>query len=822
MHARRGSLVAGFVGLALIAALASGCRLPDLHADEELEPELAQTSFLYDARGRLITRFHAEEDRVPVTFERIPPHVRDAVVAIEDRRFYQHRGVDLRAVLRAVRENYRSGEVVEGGSTITQQYVKNALIGGSERTLARKLREAVLAWQLEKDLSKDEILTRYLNTVYFGRGAYGIQAAAKTYFSKSVWQLTVPEAALLAGLIATPGHYDPVDHPGRARFRRNTVLVEMLEVGKLDREAFEAARRSGLRLHLPPATERFEAAYFVDLVKRWFLESRRFGETYTQRYNLLFKGGLRIHTSIDLDLQRAAEDAVGQVLAFRGDPHAAMAVVDPRTGHLRALVGGRDFFSQTDPVAQVNLATGHGGNGRPAGSAFKPFALVAALEQGISPQRLYPSPSSMTFQLPRGSTPPTWSPSNFNGSSYGTITLEQATIDSVNVAYAQVIRDLGEGDLFLGAAEMVRTARRMGVRSELDAVPSAVLGINAVTPLEMASAYVPLANGGTYVPPVAVTRIEDAEGRLVYRARPKARPAIRPPIAYVANQILQKVVQLGTGTSANIGRPVFGKTGTGQDHRDAWFVGGIPQLVTAVWVGFPRARVRMEYPRVRISAVTGGSWPAQIWRIFMLRATRGMAIKAFPQSVSEYVELDVDITRGCLPNRFTPPSVIRTVRYLSGTQPTRTCTEPREYQPLDVPSVIGLSAEDAEDLLEDSGFLVAVEEARSGQPAGTVIAQIPAAGEQALQASTVTIRVAVPRPPPKGQTFPVPDVTGLPEADAVATLEGAGFAVQVLVDDECQPDDAGCDAVPGIVWKQSPRAGGQADEGSTVRIRVNP
>jgi len=822
MHARRGPLVAGLVGLALLAALAPACRLPDLHTQEELEPELAQTSFLYDAEGRLITRFHAEEDRVPVTFEQVPPHVRDAVVAIEDKRFYRHRGVDLRAVLRAVRENYRSGEVVEGGSTITQQYVKNALIGGSERTLARKLREAVLAWQLEKDLSKDEILTGYLNTVYFGRGAYGIQAAAKTYFSSSVWQLTLPQAALLAGLIAAPGYYDPVDHPGRARFRRNTVLVEMLEAGMLERGAFRAARRSGLRLRLRPATERFEAAYFVDFVKRWFLASPRFGETFTQRYNLLFKGGLRIHTSIDLDLQRAAEDAIGQVLAFRGDPHAAMAVMDPRTGQVRALVGGRDFFSPTDPVAQVNLATGQGGSGRPAGSAFKPFALVAALEQGIPPQRLYASPSSMTFELPPGSTPRIWTPSNFNGSSYGTITLEQATIDSVNVAYAQVLRDLGDGDLFRGAAEMVHTARRMGIRSELDAVPSAVLGINPVTPLEMASAYVPIANGGTYIPPVAVTRIEDARGRLVFRARPRTRPAIRPPVAYVANQILQKVVQLGTGTSANIGRPVFGKTGTGQDHRDAWFVGGIPQLVTAVWVGFPRARLRMEYPRVRIAAVTGGSWPAQIWRIFMLKATQDMPIMAFPQSVSEYVELEVDITRGCLPNRFTPPSVIQTVRYLSGTQPTRTCTEPRAYQALDVPSVIGLSAADAEDLLEASGFLVSVEREQSGQPEGTVIGQTPAAGERALQASTVTIRVAVPRPPPKGQTLPVPDVTGLPEADAVATLEGAGLSVEVLVGAECPPDEPGCDAVPGIVWRQSPPAGGQAPEGSTVRIRVNP
>ncbi|MBI4259299.1 MAG: transglycosylase domain-containing protein [Actinobacteria bacterium] len=832
MHARRGPLVAGVAGmsrlstlgsLVALALLAQACRLPQIDTDSAVAEPLALTSFLYAADGSLITRFHAEQDRVPVTSEQIPEVLRDAVVAIEDRRFFDHRGIDVRAVLRAVKTNYDEGDIVEGGSTITQQYVKNAVVG-TERSLARKWREALVAWRLEDEMSKDQILTGYLNTVYFGKGAYGIQAAAKTYFDKPVWKLDLDESALLAGLISAPARYDPIEHPGQAVFRRNTVLVEMLKLGMITREAFEEARAADLAVRPRVGEERYFAPYFVEHFKRWFLSNPRFGDTYTQRYNLLFKGGLRIHTTLDPELQRAAEDAISQILVYPEDPYAAMTVIDPRTGHVKAVVGGRDFFSPTDPVAQVNLATGEGGTGRGGGSSFKLFALVAALEKGITPQTVYGSPPSITLSLPSGSHPSTWSPANYEGAPTGSMTLEQATIDSINTVYAQVVRDLGNGDLFRGAQEMVKVARRMGVRRELKAVPSAVLGANPVTPLDMASAYGPIATGGMLAPPVFVERIEDRDGELLYEAPDRREQVVGGQVAFVVNQILQKVVQLGTGSNANIGRPAFGKTGTGADYTDAWFVGGIPQLVASVWVGFPQGRVPMTYPTVRIPRVTGGSWPAQIWRVFMVNATEGMRIEQFPRPEVNYVTVRVDALRGCLANRYTPPYLIQEIQYIAGTEPTEVCTEPSSYEPIGVPSLVGLTEAEARDLLRWTGFQVAVETEVSDQPEGTVVAQDPPAGHELLMASTVTIVVAVPAGgsgAPRGKVV-VPDVVGLTRDEAVAALQAVGLEVSVILDTECAPADEGCEPEPGLVWKQSADPGTRAPAGSTIAISVEP
>jgi penicillin-binding protein 1A len=740
MHARRGTLVAAVLALVIAG---SSCRLPQVDEDTGAGQREALTSFLYAADGSLITRFHAEQDRVPVASHQIPQTIKDAVVAIEDRRFYEHRGIDLRAIVRAAYVNVSEGRLVEGGSTITQQYVKNT-VAGRDRSLSRKLREALLAWRLERDLDKDEILTRYLNAVYFGRGAYGIQAAAKTYFSRPVWEVNLPQAAVLAGLIASPADFDPVEHPGAALNRRNEVLIQMLDLEMIDRATFDRATAAPIDVQLRPLTERYPAAYFVDHFKRWFLRNPEFGETFTQRYNLLFAGGLRIHTTLDPDLQRMAEDAVDQVLAYPTDPYGAVTVMNPRNGHVKAMVGGRDFFSTEDPVAQVNLATGDGGTGRPSGSAFKPFALVAALEHGIPPQQIYSAPRSITFALPLGSSPASWSPENYEGTGGGRMTLEQATIDSVNTVYAQLVRDLGGGDLFVGAQALVEVAQRMGVQSPLQAVPSAVLGVNPVTPLDMASAYGSLATGGLAHPPVIVSVIEGPDGTVLYESEDHPRSVVDPNVASVTNQILQKVVQEGTGAVANIGRPAFGKTGTGAHWRDAWFIGGIPQLVAAVWVGFPSGGVEMSAPAVRIPHVTGGSWPAQIWRVFMLNAARGLPVLEFPDPGVQYVSVSIDTSRGCVANPFTPPSLIRTMDFVAGTEPRDVCQEPTAYQELPVPSVIGLFVEQAERLLSGSGFDVSVLREPSSQPEGSVLRQTPGAGERALQASTIIITVAGP------------------------------------------------------------------------------
>lgn len=822
-------LTAGLVGLAIVA---TACSLPELDEERALSPPLAQTSFLFAGDGSLITELHAGENRVVVPLRKIPPVVRDAVVAVEDKRFYEHRGIDARALLRAAYVDVTAGRVLEGGSTITQQYVKNTVVG-TDRTLERKVEEAVLAWQLEQDLTKDQILARYLNTVYFGEGAYGIQAAAESFFSKPATDLRLTEAALLAGLISSPADYNPVRHPGEAKRRRNRVLAAMREQGKIGPERFERARHAPLRLQMPPDGQPYPAPYFVDYVKDWFLANPRFGETQQDRYDLLFRGGLRIFTTIDPRLQGLAEEAIDEVLPYATDPRAAMTVLDPRTGEIRAMVGGRNYFSPRDRFAKLNLATG-GSTGRQAGSAFKPFALVAALEDGVTPETVYPAPGSLQIPLPYGQV---WDVQNYDGASSGSLSVERATVNSVNTVYAQLILDVGPG-------KVTRVAERMGIRccrrtaapdADLQANPAAVLGTNEVNTLEMASAYGTLATGGYHFPPVPVSRIETPTGQVLYEATPKGTLAVEPGVASVAVDILQEAVQYGTGSYANIGRPQFGKTGTAQVWRDAWFVGAVPQLVAAVWAGFPQGQIPMCCGRVRISRVTGGSWPAQIWRAFMVGATEGLPPIEFPTPKVRYVTLAVDVTQGCLPNRYTPPGNIEEQRFIVGTEPKRRCGEPSSYAEVGVPSVIGLGRFEAERVLEQAGFYSTVITQTSSLPAGTVIGQNPPPGTIAQVTSIVRIVVSngqgapapAPEPSPSPEPAPsgkvgVPSVVGMTRASAVNTLEAAGFAVAVVRQRQCDPADAGCDYDPGVIWWQSPAGGVKAAPGSTVTIRVNP
>ena len=820
MSARRRGFVLGIV--ALVAA-ASACDVPNLEQEVATAPSLPQTSFLFAADGTLITALHAEQNRVVVPSSKIPQNIRNAVVAVEDKRFYDHMGIDLKALLRAAYVDATTGRIVEGGSTITQQYVKNAYTG-DEQTLSRKFREAVLAYQLERTVSKNEILAKYLNTVYFGNGAYGIQAAAETYFDRPASELNLPQAALLAGLIAAPADYDPVARPEFATARRNQVLGQMQELGLIGPAGYANAVRRPVRLHMRQSEEHYLAPHFVDYFKEWFLSNPRFGETVQDRYNLLFKGGLRIQTTLVPTLQQQAERAVNSILTFGSDPYGALTVIDPRTGYIKAMVGGRDYWSKTDRYARVNLAAG-GITGRQAGSAFKPFALVAALEHGISPGQSFGG-SSVAVPLLEGTV---WTPGNAEGGSYGYLSLESATINSVNVAYVNIEKAIGDGDIYLGSERVVEAARRMGIRcctrttspdAPLTPVPSAVLGTNEVNTVEMASAYGTLANGGAHVAPTPVVSITTPDGKTLYQSRPNPKQVVNPAIATVADQIMQKVVLYGTGTAANIGRPQIGKTGTAQNYSDAWFVGAIPQMVAAVWVGFPQGQIPMAYPNVRISRVYGGTWPAQIWRAFMVNATQGLPIRQFPVSNVRYVTLRIDVTQGCLANPYTPPMNIDTETFIVGTEPhLRVCREPTSYQLLPVPSVIGLKEGPATSLLQSGGFRVKVVYSASDQRPGTVIAQDPAAGQRALQTSTVTITVAEREEP---STPTVPNVTGMTEGAATSTLRNAGFDVSVQHEPQCDEADPACDYQKGIVWAQTPAAGTTAEAGSTVTILVNP
>jgi penicillin-binding protein 1A len=728
------------LGLVVLTVAGTACGLPEL---EEAEPrQLAQTSFLYAADGSLITELHAGEDRVVLGYAQMPQSIKDAVVAIEDKRFWYHHGVDGRALLRAAYINVRSGEIVEGGSTITQQLVKNLYVG-DEDTLGRKIDEAALAWQLEEKLTKEQILAKYLNTVYFGQGAYGVQAAARQFFDVEAKDLTISQAATLAGSIAAPNDFDPAQHRKRAHRRRSEVLDAMLVQDLIEQAAHDRAGSQPIRLSPPDEVVKYDEPYFVDYFKEWFLSNPKFGKTRPDRYDLLFNGGLRITTTLDPELQGYAERAVHGILIYNNDPYGAMTVIDPRTGYVRAMVGGRNYWDERAEFAKLNLATG-GSSGRQAGSSFKPFALVAALENGISPQTVFAAPSSIEIPLDNGQV---WPVHNSEGGSYGSLTLEDATINSVNTVYAQLIDRLGP-------EKVVETAQRMGIRccrrvsepsgkeSPLKAYPSAVLGANEVNTLEMASAYGTLANGGIHVQPTPVISITDARGNSLFEAQSDGTRVVDPKVVAVADDILQKAVLFGTGTNAIIDRPQIGKTGTEDNYTNAWFAGAIPQLTAAVWVGYPEANLSMQPPRTRIT-VFGGTWPAQIWRLFMTNATDGMPKKDFPTPDVDYVNVAVDTTQDplCLPNQFTLPQNIDTIPFIEGTEPTRTCKEPSSAQQVSVPSVIGLGQTAAEDLLRRAGFFVELRLAVSTQPVGVVIAQSPQAGTSAYQTSTVRITV---------------------------------------------------------------------------------
>ncbi|HEX6261481.1 MAG TPA: PBP1A family penicillin-binding protein [Actinomycetota bacterium] len=796
------------VRLALAASLLAGaCGLPTLEAERARPRPLPQTSFIYASDGTLLTALHAEQDRVVIGPRLIPRVMKDAVVAVEDQRFWTHGGVDLKAMIRAAAANVREGAIVQGGSTITQQYVKNT-ITGDERSIDRKMKEALLAFQLEQEMSKEEILAGYLNTVYFGQGAYGIQQAAREFFSKPARKLNLVESATLAGMIASPATYDPVDNPKRAIRRRNDVLERMYEQGTLERDRYLRARTRRLGLRLRPEDSEYPAAHFVEYVKRQILTSPRFGRTYTQRYSFLFGGGLRIQTTIDLEMQAIAEDAIDGILSQPGDPYGALTAVEPDTGFIRAMVGGRDFFAppKEERFAKVNLATG-GSTGRQAGSSFKPFALVAALENGISPQQIYQGGTSiaLTDSVCRNSPTDPWVVQNYEGSAYGSVTLEAATVASINVVYAQVIRDVGP-------RQVVDAARRMGIRSTLRPFCSSVLGSNEVNTLEMASAYGTLANLGTHIAPVAIERIEGSDGRVIFEANPRETQAVSPAVAWAATDILKGVIERGTGVAAGIGRPAAGKTGTAQQWRDAWFVGYVPQLSAAVWVGFPQGQISMVPPTTRIR-VTGGSFPAQIWRSFMLRATQGLPPRDFQQPPSDLVEVAIDVTQGCVATELTPSENIRIVEFIAGTQPTRKCVVARP-EISRVPSVIGMTVSTAYELLEGAGFAVVQRtEYDPSYAPGTVIAQEPAAGSQTETGVEITITVSTDNPP----LVDVPDVVGLYEGKAVAVLEEAGFAVQVVEADRPEKGTR-----PRKVLTQTPEPGRERPLGSTVTITINP
>ena len=764
--------------------------------------ELALTSVVYAADGSILAEFHASENRVLISYEDLPQVLIDAVVAIEDERFWEHTGVDLQAIARALVQNLKDQAISQGGSTITQQYLKNVVLT-PEVTLDRKVTEAALALRLEQGLSKEEILENYLNTVYFGNSAYGVGAAAIRYFGHEVSELSLGEAATLAGLIQAPSSYDPYVDPEAAIGRRRIVLEKMVALGWADAQDAAAADSESLRLLPRRAGQPLRYPYFTEEVKRWLLDNPAIGATATDRYNAVFRGGLRIYTTLDPIVQEAAEAAIADVIPEDG-PSAALAAVDPRSGEVRALVGGRDFYDPDDPIAQFNLATQ---GRRQPGSAFKPFVLAAALSQGQTLNSVYGGGSEV--EIPTDNGP--WLVKNYNELAYPDLTLLEATVFSVNVVYARLIQ-------VTGPDAVTELATDSGIAVDLAPLHSVALGAQEVSPLDMAAGFATFAAQGLKIERHLVTRIDTSTGVNLYEVVPVVTEVMDSTIANDVTAALTQVVARGTGQQADIGRPVAGKTGTSQEHRDAWFVGYTPELSAAVWVGYAEGAISMEPPLTPFT-VTGGTWPAQIWARFASVALSGSFELLARGDTGALVDVQIDTSTGFLAGPFCPRQHVARVQLPADSVPTVVCpihnpTGVVDVGSFDLPDVISLDLATAVRRLNEVGFLTIVEWQDGGNlRQGTIFNQFPSPGFPTQTGSVVRLIAAGPAP---GST--VPSVLGFPADQAAAELAEIGVGTDVIIQAESNPDDAA--RRPGVVWKQDPAPG--ADASGTVRLWVNP
>ena len=558
------------------------------------------TSKIFDRNNRVVGEIYLEKRNL-VPFKAIPPHVVNAFVAAEDANFYRHKGVDYLAIARAIVKDVLSGGFAQGASTITQQTVKSLFLT-PEKTIGRKLKELILAYRIEKKLTKEEILYLYLNQIYLGDGAYGVEAAAQTYFSRGVSTLTVAEGALLAGLAQAPSRYSPRNHIDKARARQRYVLRRMAEVGFLDKDAAERAYKARLAL-APPSTFRSKAAYFLEYVRNYLQD--KYGA------DAMYRSEFRIYTTIDARLQEAAYDAVTQGVRrieeankYRG-LQGALLCMDPGTGGILAMVGGVDFgASQFNRALQAR---------RQPGSAFKPIVYAAALDKG---KTLVSTVDDSPIEFSRSETE-MWKPKNYDETFLGPIPLLEALAKSRNLATVRLLNEIGV-DTAIGMA------RSLGVQSPIERNLSIALGSSGVTPLEMVTAYSTFAAGGLRPTPFFLREVQDGQGRVLERTEPKAAPAIAPETAYLTVRLMQEVLRTGTGASAGALSPnLAGKTGTTNENTDAWFIGGSPDLVAGVWVGF-------DTPASLGKRQTAASVALPIWAQFFGRALAYVPDRAFP------------------------------------------------------------------------------------------------------------------------------------------------------------------------------------------------
>ena len=680
------------VGLALVPAMQE---LSDAGTSEEAVIDLGpldQRSYVYAADGSLLTTLQAEIDRQPVPLSEIPQHTIDAVLAVEDADFYAHDGVNIRSTLRALVRNVDEGTVVQGGSTITQQVIKAEY--GDQQTLGRKAREAVLARRLEELMTKDEILERYLNTVYLGNGAYGVQAAAETYFGVGVAELNMGHSAFLAGMIANPSEFDPIRNPEASIRRRDLALQRLVEVGHLTEEQ----RAYISTAPVPAEINQFNPEtqdYFVEEVKKQLFDDPRLGATREERQNTVFRGGLRIYTTLDRKAQLLATQSRNDVLAEiapEGTPTAlvpippdpltgaprnatgAVVSIEPGTGAVRAMVGGAGFDSDKYNVTTQGRRSG--------GSTFKIFVVMALFENGYLPTDSVNGGGPCTFRDIPGMFPDPYRVENFANSGGGGGSIMSQTLRSSNCAFVR----LGQ---IVGIKNVIEQARKMGITTPLDDVVSMPLGTKEVHPIEMAAAAASIADDGVYNAPYYVDRVEGPDGRVILAHEPDPRRASSPQSARLAAEVLERNVVSGTGTRARItGQHAAGKTGTAQNASDGWFVGFTPYLATAVWIG---STADNEEVRIGGRGITGGSYPAEIWGRYMRAWHDGLEERGYtepdpPNRSSRYlrVERKHDSGGGGSTTRRTPSrtgTTSTTAPPAVATPPPTTTTEAPPVEP---------------------------------------------------------------------------------------------------------------------------------------------
>ena len=688
-------IVVGLLGVIAFVIAYARTDLPD-----RLPP--IQTSFVLDRDGNVLAELHGAVNRQIVSLDEMSPNLIDAVLATEDHAFYDHSGVDPIGILRAAWTNLRGTDnEVQGASTITQQLVKNVYAGEyvtdeetglqeyiqPSRTVSQKLREIMLAIKLEREFGKDRILAQYLNTVYFGQGAYGIEAAAQTYFDTSASELTILQSATLAGVLHAPELYDPIDRPEDNVFRRDYALDQMVRYGFLDAATAEklkarkccqtvAVNRSE-QLNAPGQSE-----YFIDFVRQHLLDSPRYGSAR------VYGGGLRIETTLDMELQDKAQELIYDpedgYLPLDSDPEGALVSIDVDTGEILAMVGGESWAR-----SKFNLATFRSGTGRQAGSAFKIFTLAAAMEQGYDLQKVWSGPETMA--IPDCPDPTSsdgvWHPVNAEGS--GTGTLASATANSVNTVFAQLIADLENGP-----AAVVDVAHRLGIESDLPETCSITLGSVGVNPLEMTQAYATVAAEGIRHEATPFLKVTSPTGRIDRTFRPdtKGDVAMERNDALLVTYALEGVIDGGTGSSAAIpGYPAAGKTGTANENVDVWFCGYTTQIATCVWVGYPEEEIPLldihGYP-----ALFGGTIPAAIWQDYMTFAVDHLELEpeAFPtpsfEGYDEGPSEPVVITPSLSPTVSPSPEPTTSPSPEPTTSPSPDPTTPPSPDPTDGPS----------------------------------------------------------------------------------------------------------------------------------------